>query len=208
MTFANAQSPNHARSPLVSSATSAGLRLDVSRHCGRLCPQTHMVGRDHCSLALFPILNVEELNPPSITQNTSLCEREALVEPFYVFVNLRWASSEAHKFFLLEANLFLIHFNFSTSLILSPIQRITGTAIEFPKALYLGPSGQSSADLFLQGIAVKLSGKPCRRSHSIGVKRRTQDLIDIAGPCVVSKVCVIFSCIPHPLLDVFAVFTE
>ena len=108
----------------------------------------------------FAILNVEELNAPGITQDTSLCEREALVEPFDVFVNLSWASSEAHKLFLLEANLLLNHFSFSTSLILSPIQRITGTAIEFPKALYLGPSGQSSADLFLQGIAVKLSPKP------------------------------------------------
>ena len=47
------------------------------------------------------------------------------------------------------------------------------TAIEFPRALYRGPSGQSSAFFFFQGIAVQPSGNPCSRSHSFGVRRRT-----------------------------------
>jgi hypothetical protein len=37
--------------------------------------------------------------------------------------------------------LFGLHCKFSTSCILLPIHAITGTAIEFPSALYLGPSG-------------------------------------------------------------------
>jgi hypothetical protein len=32
---------------------------------------------------------------------------------------------------------------------------MTGTAIEFPIALYRGPSGQSSADLFRHGMRVR-----------------------------------------------------
>lgn len=51
-----------------------------------------------------------------------------------------------------------------------PIQAITGTAIEFPSALYLGPSGQS---LPFVGMFVQSSGNPCKRSHSLGVRRLT-----------------------------------
>lgn len=42
--------------------------------------------------------------------------------------------------------------NLLTSFIRSPIQRITGTAIEFPSALYLGPSGHLSAGFLRYGI--------------------------------------------------------
>ena len=42
----------------------------------------------------------------------------------------------------------------------SPIQRMTGTAIELPQAAYLSPSGQSSSGLPRQGILDQLSGKP------------------------------------------------
>jgi hypothetical protein len=46
-------------------------------------------------------------------------------------------------------------------------------AIEFPSALYLGPSGQSSAGFFRQGISVQLRGNPCKNSHSVAVNRLT-----------------------------------
>jgi len=42
----------------------------------------------------------------------------------------------------------------STMLIRSPIQRMTGTAIELPMLLYRGPSGQLSAGLLRHGICV------------------------------------------------------
>src|SRR5699024_11550487 len=59
---------------------------------------------------------------------------------------------------------------------------MTGTAIELPKALYRCPMGQSSAGLLRQGICVQLSGKPCRRSHSMGVRRLTCEARNIAFP--------------------------
>ncbi len=60
-----------------------------------------------------------------------------------------------------------------------PIQRITGTAIELPKALYRGPS---AAGLPQNGIAVQPSGNPCRRSHSIGVSLRTPMYVRLLPP--------------------------
>ena len=51
-----------------------------------------------------------------------------------------------------------------------PIYRITGTAIEFPMALYLRVLGASP---FRQGTRVQSSGNPCSRSHSRGVSLRT-----------------------------------
>src|SRR5699024_9258694 len=67
------------------------------------------------------------------------------------------------------------------------IQRITGTAIELPSALYLCPSGQSLAGWLRQGICVQPLGNPCNLSHSIGVSRRT-------------AVCVATACISLELL--------
>lgn len=49
----------------------------------------------------------------------------------------------------------------------SPIQRITGTAMLLPIALYRGLSGVFGR------ISVQPSGKPCKRSHSTGVSLRT-----------------------------------
>ena len=47
-----------------------------------------------------------------------------------------------------------------------PIQDITGTAIEFPIALYLGLSG------VLVRTSVQPSGNPCKRAASRGVSFR------------------------------------
>ena len=58
------------------------------------------------------------------------------------------------------------HIKSSTMAICSPIHLMTGTAIELPMALYLGVSG-------VPPRSVHPSGKPCKRSHSIGVRRRT-----------------------------------
>lgn len=52
----------------------------------------------------------------------------------------------------------------STCSIRSAIHLITGTAMELPSALYLGPSGGCSLPLY--GMSVCPSWKPCRRSHS------------------------------------------
>ena len=49
---------------------------------------------------------------------------------------------------------YLYHYSSSTICILSPIHRMTGTAMLFPIALYRGPSGQSSGALLRQGICV------------------------------------------------------
>src|SRR6056300_1672877 len=68
---------------------------------------------------------------------------------------------------------FYIFFPFRQPCILSPIHFITGTAIELPIALYLGPSGHLSAVFPLNGILVKLSGNPCSLSHSTGVSLLT-----------------------------------
>ena len=68
--------------------------------------------------------------------------------------------------------------NSSTICILLPIHRITGTAIEFPIALYRGPSG---AAFPRWGTSVHPSGKPCSLSHSRGVRRRTCIARVIAG---------------------------
>ena len=57
----------------------------------------------------------------------------------------------------------------STICMRSPIQRITGTAIELPIALYRGVSGHSSAGLPWYGTLVQSRGKPCKSSHSVGV---------------------------------------
>lgn len=57
--------------------------------------------------------------------------------------------------------------------ILSNIHFMTGTAIELPIALYLGPSGQSSAGLPRYGTRVQSSGNPCSLSHSRGVSLLT-----------------------------------
>lgn len=60
----------------------------------------------------------------------------------------------------------------STISILSPIQRMAGTAILLPSALYLGPSGTPLLPPY-PGMSVYPSGNPCSLSHSTGVRRRT-----------------------------------
>ena len=63
-------------------------------------------------------------------------------------------------------------FHAITLSICSPNHRMTGTAIEFPSALYRGPSAASFP--FFRGISVASSGNPCSRSHSRGVSLLTQ----------------------------------
>src|SRR5690606_6296326 len=55
----------------------------------------------------------------------------------------------------------------SYSTIRRPIHSATGTATALPMALYRGESAVFSS------INVQSSGKPCKRSHSLGVSRRT-----------------------------------
>ena len=62
--------------------------------------------------------------------------------------------------------------------ILLPINLITGTAMLLPTALYRGLSGHSAAGLPRHGICVWLSGKPCRRSHSVGDNLRMYSPFD------------------------------
>ena len=69
--------------------------------------------------------------------------------------------------------------------ILRPIQRMTGTAIELPNALYLGLSG---AGFPRYGTSVHPSGKPCSLSHSNGVILRTKSPFAIPGVMFVRNV--------------------
>src|SRR6056300_1311790 len=62
----------------------------------------------------------------------------------------------------------------SILLIRSPIHLITGTAILFPSALYLGPSGHLSL------MSVYPSGNPCNLSHSIWVNLLTLITSDLS----------------------------
>ena len=58
---------------------------------------------------------------------------------------------------------------------------MTFVVIELPRHLYLCDIGQSLGSLPLQAIWVQLSGKPCSRSHSMGVSLRTLVLVFTSG---------------------------
>ena len=58
---------------------------------------------------------------------------------------------------------------------------MTGTAMEFPIALYRGVSGHSPAGLPRYGTFVQSSGNPCSRSHSRGVSLLTAPHDTIGG---------------------------
>ena len=85
---------------------------------------------------------------------------------------------------------------------------MTGTAMLFPIALYLSVSGQSSAGFPRYGIFVQSSGNPCKRSHSIGINRRTaiSPSFATAGLQLVSSVGKTSDApTPSPLLEEWAV---
>ena len=88
----------------------------------------------------------------------------------------------------------------------SPIQRITGTAMELPIARYLGASGHSDAAFPRHGMRVHPSGNPWSLSHSSGVSLRTTPLfVATASLSVLPSMWLCSSCTPRPLLEVFAV---
>jgi len=58
---------------------------------------------------------------------------------------------------------------------------MTLVVMELPRHLYLCEIGQSLGSFPFQAICVQLSGKPCSRSHSMGVSLRT--LVSVFTSC-------------------------